>query len=145
MACPYFYPVEPLEDAAWRPAHLPLGDAYRGECRASGDPYRPGSEELKTLCNMGYGRGRCSRFAGGPDAARFLIVRDTGAGIVISYALERDHLPLEHGRLVYDPAVGSFVTPQGGANIRQQAGAYVRAYLRRKASSKFKTMCSGRH
>ncbi len=136
MACPYFYPVEPLADG-WAPVHLPLGEAYAGECRAAGAAYHPAGEQLRLLCNLGYGRGRCSRFAGGPDAARFLIERDTASRITLSYVLEQDHRPQEHGRLDYDTRTACFTAAHPNANIQRQAVAYLEAYLRRKTSPRY--------
>lgn len=139
MACPFFYPTGPLE-GAWRPVHLPLGDPQAGECRAAGaGNERPGAGELQNYCNLGYARGRCSRFRGdGPDAVRFVIVRHAHSRVFIGYVLERDHLPHAHGQLEYDAAAGSFPVSPADANLRRQAEAYVQAYLRRTENPRFK-------
>lgn len=137
MACPYFYPIKPLADS-WRPVHLPLGEPYGGECRAAAEPYHPDGEQLRTLCNLGYGRKRCPHFAGGADAARFLIVRDTDSRITVSYVLERDHLPDEHGRLEYNTRSACFDPVHPNPNIQRQAAVYLEAYLRRKDNPCFR-------
>lgn len=146
MSCPYFYPVEPCAGGSGpRDAMLPLGDAWAGECRAvPGESWQPEEAALRPLCNLGYARGQCARFPPdeGPDAVRFAVSRDDGAGLRIYCVVERDHHPFAHGPLEYSLAAG-----EGGAGLpacpawqagrpapllARQAQAYVESYLRRK-------------
>src|SRR4051812_9176386 len=97
MSCPYFDPVEPYaRDWSARAAMLPLGDSWRGICRA--DPEHPCAAEdeaARAQCNLGYARETCARFPrdAGPDAVRFTIARDCGTAIALYYVIERDHYP----------------------------------------------------
>ncbi len=95
MPCPFFLPLERFD--AGIAARFPLGDPYRGECRASADPHRPDEATLLAICNMGYAAGRCPRFVadGGPDAVRFAM----GRGDSIRYAREKNHFPFDAGEL----------------------------------------------
>lgn len=89
MACPFFLPTGALRETGWSvPPRAPLGALCEGECHAGPHP-APADHEL---CNFGYARGVCSRFPQDApvDAARF-----SGE----SYVLERDHRPIEHGRI----------------------------------------------
>lgn len=133
MPCPYFYPVGHL---AWANApRLPLGDAYSGFCHADPNAQAdPGATTIRDLCNLGYARGRCSRFsaADGPDAIRFSVVRDRGEFITIYWVRERDHQPFDHGPLEYSVPAGTFTSPPAAGLIEQQARAYLGSYLRRK-------------
>jgi len=111
----------------------PLGDLYRGECRASAEPHQPAESELRDWCNLGYGRQGCGRFPAGTeahDAARFSIARDCDGNITVRYSLERDHRPGECGELCYARAGRAFVTPHANPLINRLAEAYVEAYLR---------------
>jgi hypothetical protein len=133
VACPYFYPTGPLDALLWRaPAHLPLGDACGGECRACDTPAMPSLEELTHWCNLGYARGQCPRFPaapGTPDAARYVVTRDEDGVINIAFALECGHRPAGHGVLQYRDGA---ICGDCGENVRRQALFYARAYLRRK-------------
>ncbi len=137
MACPFFYPTEPMDDQHGPGRHpMPLGDCYAGECRASAVPCRPSEEELRKLCNLGYARGKCARFRPEQpaDAVRFTVSRDAQGCVSIGYVQERDHGPSAHGTLQYLAPEKCFVAPHADANVQRQALAYVQAYLRRKAA-----------
>ena len=136
MACPYFFPVVPRTEGS-NPQHamLPLGATWTGFCRALSDrAWQPDEAILRSLCNLGYARGTCSRFPSGdgPDAVRFTISRDDGASLRIYYVVERDHHPFSHGPLEYSLANAAFADPPQGEIICRQAQAYVESYLRRK-------------
>lgn len=139
MACPFFHPTQNLSAARVRlkwPANasLPLGDPYEGECLAREDGYRPGDEELKNLCNLGYARNKCPRFppGEGPDAVRFCAWRDAGGMLSIRFVRERDCRPWDHGLLVYSVAEKRLVEPHADRSMNRQAEAYAEAYLRRR-------------
>jgi hypothetical protein len=62
VACPFFMPVEKLENGAWlHPGRLPLGCGWSGQCTAPGHAGEvPSQEELREFCNLGYAEG-CGR------------------------------------------------------------------------------------
>jgi hypothetical protein len=114
---------------------LPLGGTWTGSCRALPDgACQPDEPSLRSLCNLGYARGACSRFppGDGPDAVRFTISHDDGATLRIYYVVERDHHPFSYGPLEYSLASGEFTAPPEGEIVGRQAQAYVESYLRRK-------------
>ena len=125
MACPYFFPLRILEPGEWDPApRMPLGATFSGECRlkASVQPEPGDSQPTKQLdlCNSGYARGLCPRFpANAPaDAVRFSLLISVDE---IIYILEKDHAPLEHGRLGLDRL-------DGDTTLLAQARAFVGAH-----------------
>ena len=119
---------------------VPLGDSWMGICRAAAEPpVEPDTDLLYSLCNFGYARGRCPRFAAedpGPDAVRFAITRVAAPSLDLCYVLERNHHPFAHGSLSYSLAAGCFLESTEGAAppeiVVRQAEAYVRSYLRRQ-------------
>jgi hypothetical protein len=116
---------------------LPLGGMWAGTCHASSDPVMLGEPALMLLCNLGYARGICPRFAGsaGPDAVRFVISSHNGTLVRLYYVLERDHHPYAHGPLEFDTATGAFLDPATDEGLRVQARAYLSSYLRRKTEA----------
>lgn len=135
MACPFFYPVEFVDRGAGAKA-VPLGDAWAGICQANPEsPFRPEESALIPLCNLGYARA-CPHFPrnGSPEATRFSVTRDQNGMVRLDFVVERDHLPVEHGPLVYSRESGTFVVPHVRALVQRQAEAYVESYLRRKAA-----------
>ncbi|MEP6961151.1 MAG: hypothetical protein ABI995_03685 [Acidobacteriota bacterium] len=128
MPCPFFLPTQPLVDTGWlRPPRAPLGELFAGECRA-GEP-APADHES---CNFGYARGNCSRFpadAATPDAVRFSVTSESGSGLRVTYVLEKDHAPVEHGSIEYDSISGQLTGAEG--LLEQQARVFVKNHLRR--------------
>ena len=136
MACPYFFPTDRFAESAW-PKHprLPLGDPYRGVCRA--DPMRerlPGIETLRECCNMGRAGRRCSHFPkeGGSDALRYSVASDEGGLIRIFYVAERENRSIDHGTVEFETETGLLRDGHTGETLQKQARAYVESYLRRK-------------
>jgi hypothetical protein len=134
VACPYFYPIrEPLPPLEVMP--LPLGDAWRGLCRAPGvEPFEPEQTMLVPFCHLGYARGRCAHFPksdSGADAVRFVVNRESNTEIKLYYVLERDHHPFSHGQLCYSLSLSRF-NEGAEENVLCQAAAYVESYLRRR-------------
>jgi hypothetical protein len=132
MACPYFHPLDRLDDKRWPdPPRLPLGDPYSGICRApdSAD-FAPDDSTLREFCNMGYARQSCSRFPqrDGPDAVRFLVSSHLDQIVQIAFVVERDHRPYQHGTFASSDS-GNL----SGEVFRAQAEAYLSSYRRRKA------------
>ncbi len=135
MACPYFYPIEAMDEKRWlRPPRLPLGDPYAGICKARAEPHVPGESAMRDLCNQGYARGACGEFPNenGPDAVRFGIARDSGGIVRIAFILEGDHLPYGQGAVEYSRELGRLINAPEEEIRRKQAEAYLGSYLRRK-------------
>ena len=134
MPCPYFYPVARLEEDLWAvPPRLPLGDAYRGECRAAGVAQQPDDASIRGACNSGYARGKCDRFPeeAPADAVRFNVASDDDDGIRVQFILEKACWPLDHGELRYSVREGSFEPNAMDEILGRQAAAFVESYLRR--------------
>jgi hypothetical protein len=133
VACPYFHPIRELLPAL-EPMPLPLGDAWRGICRAPGvEPFEPDQAALVPFCHLGYARGRCAHFPASDDAAdaiRFAVDREAGAEIHLHYVCERNHHPFSLGKLCYSLSVGQF-REEAAENLLRQAEAYIASYLRR--------------
>lgn len=116
MACPFFMPIERLDDGPWIHApRLPLGGSYRGTCHA-----RPGEvieppDSHRDLCNCGYARGRCDRF---PEDSVADAVRFSMTGNQLTYVLERDCAPVEHG--IVTDAAGELLSRQARAFMENQ-------------------------
>src|SRR4051812_27720902 len=147
MACPYFIPEQRCDSDLWQHrARLPLGDGFTGYCCAQSDAYRPSTDELRELCNIGYAKA-CPRLPEQRDAdsVRFM-ARDgrvnggrvngaavnNGEGLVtIKYLLELGHAPVSHGELRYDPAKAQWSAPHPDARVQTKAQCYLESYLAR--------------
>src|SRR3981081_4305056 len=130
MACPFFMPVEKLENGAWpHPARLPLGGGLAGRCQGPGqDREVPVTRALEEFCNLGYAA-RCGSLPPDRawDAVRFAVTGGAqtkgGQGrpgndgkrnhphlthrlpnliVQLRYVCERDHQPVEDGKLEFD-------------------------------------------
>ena len=123
-----------MQQAATR---MPLGDLWRGVCRAKEKPHTPDDFTISELCNMGYAHGRCPlcpRTEAG-DAVRFLVSRDQAELIRIEYVVERDHHPQTHGALEYRRASGALSGTGTNAVLERQALAFVTSYLHRRPAA----------
>jgi len=116
---------------------MPLGDVWRGVCRAEASPFVPDDSTLSNLCNMGYAQGRCARYQStdAGDAVRFLIAQDRDDLIRIEYVVERDHHPHRQGTFEYQKMRGALAVIAGDPVLQQQALAYVASYLRRRPAA----------
>jgi hypothetical protein len=114
----------------------PLRSLWSGNCHAeAGVSFEQADEHLLSdCCNMGYARGKCSRFpeGPGPDAVRFTVVRDAGRMVLLSFAIEQDHLPYAQGALEYSRADQAFIASHPNPVVEKQAVAYLASYLRCK-------------
>jgi hypothetical protein len=70
--------------------------------------------------------GRCA------DGVRFAVARDEGARIVLHYVSEREHEPVEYGRLEYDCGTQHWTAPLRDACLQRQAECFVEVYLERR-------------
>ena len=154
MACPYFMPVERLENGSWpHPSRLPLGGGWRGHCTASGHEGEiPSQDILEAFCNLGYASG-CAwtppdriwdavRFAVAPPAdsgkrGEETIPRsDASAGILhlhLRFACERNHLPVAHGELHFDVPRATWLRRHDDARIQRMAECFLESYRQKKA------------
>ena len=134
MSCPFFEPLDALDDPGARSAMLPLGGLWSGICRAvPGEDWHTDEPATRAVCNFGYARGRCARFGDGdaPDAARFAVAEDAGGLVTIRYAVERNHHPHAHGVLELRAGPAG---PAAGL-LELQARAYLHNYLRRSGAA----------
>ena len=135
MACPYFYPLSPLQTTFWAvPPRFPLGEAYNGECRAQALAVEPEEAALRQFCNAGYGREACARFPkdSEADAIRFHLASDTGAAIRVQYVIEKECRPLKHGAFEFSPETDELAGDNTDEIVRRQSIAFVESYRRRK-------------
>jgi len=136
VACPFFFPGEKSQTVAWAfPSRLPLGAGFCGTCRANGQENTPSDGELRDFCNLGYAAG-CSRFPAErrADCLRFVVATDDASTgrIVLSYIYEREHAPVEHGRLEYDCTNQTWPSVLSDACGQRQAECFLAVYLERR-------------
>ncbi|MFZ0420909.1 MAG: hypothetical protein WAM04_22610 [Candidatus Sulfotelmatobacter sp.] len=142
MACPFFMPVEKLENGAWlHAARLPLGCGWTGLCTAPGHENAvPSREELRDFCNLGYAEG-CERFPHERvwDSVRFgarTVPGDkknfTGGHIQIRYVCERDHRPVEHGTLKFDAVAESWLLRHSDERVQRMAECFLATYVEKR-------------
>jgi len=145
MACPYFMPVERLENGAWpHPSRLPLGGGWNGHCTAPGhDGEVPAQDVLEKFCNLGYADG-CLRapVSRAADAVRFAVVAPAEAGrpdsaskntvLRLSYVCERSHRPVDHGVLEFELSTAQWLRPHDDARIQRMAQCFVESYLQKR-------------
>jgi len=119
------------------PQRLPLGAGWSGHCTAPGhDGVRPGAEELKTGCNLGYAR-TCSRLPAErhADAVRFALGEERDGVLHVLFVSERDYLPAGHGELLYERARANWIERHPDARVQRMAECYVQAQMERRAAS----------
>jgi hypothetical protein len=145
MACPFFMPVEKLENGAWpHPARLPLGCGWSGHCTAPGHEGEvPERETLEQSCNLGYA-GSCPRLPRERawDAVRFAIAAQPGGdagrnhGIEVKdpsrsrvlqfvYVCERAHRPVERGRLSFEAGGAGWLQRHPDARVQKMAECFL--------------------
>lgn len=134
MACPFFFPTQRTSDIHWNfPARLPLGAGFCGTCKASSDELVPSDTELRDFCNLGYAA-QCAKLpADRPaDCVRFSIADDQGTRILLHFVLERDHAPVEWGKLEFDVAAQRWFSSLANGLLQRQAESYLSVYMERK-------------
>lgn len=139
MACPFFMPVEKLENGEWlHAARLPLGCGWNGHCTAPGhEGENPAANELRDFCNLGYAE-KCVRLPRERawDSVRFG-ARTTGGvakhsaakKIQVRYICERGHLPAEHGSLEFDWTRTEWATRHSDSRVQRMAECFVAVYI----------------
>lgn len=149
MACPYFMPVEKLENGSWpHPGRLPLGCGWSGHCTAPGhEKSVPSQEVLQSSCNLGY----ASSCGWAPtdracDAVRFAVAapekissgeRDSVSQEPINvlrlvYVCERDHRPASQGELEFDLVQSAWTHSHQDPRIQKMADCFLESYLKKK-------------
>jgi len=142
MACPFFMPVEKLENGIWLHAgRLPLGCGWSGDCTAPGhEGETPSPEELRDFCNLGYAEG-CERLPQERmwDSVRFAARTASGdrenrtpARIQVRYVCERGHRPAEDGVLEFDVAEKRWLEPHRDSRLQRLAECFLESYLEKK-------------
>jgi hypothetical protein len=143
VACPFFLPMERLENGAWLHAsRLPLGCGWKGRCTAPGyEGVTPSRQELQEFCNLGYAEG-CARLPRERvwDSVRFAartvfdeVSRDI-ARIQVRYVCERGHCPVEHGVLEFDFVSARWEKLHGDERVQRMAECFLRSYVEKRRS-----------
>jgi hypothetical protein len=146
VACPFFLPVEKLENAGWLHAHrLPLGAGWAGRCTApTHEDANLSNEELREFCNLGYAS-QCARLPRERawDSVRFGAKIATGNQtgrssdcVEVRYICERDHLPAAHGRLEFYPSRGEWGKKHFDHRVQRLAECFLESWLEKKMVKK---------
>jgi len=69
------------------------------------------------------------------DSVRFGVSKECDQRIVLCYACEKEHRPVDHGLLEYDARSGRWNSVHSNAVIQKMAECYVESYLFRKQRS----------
>ena len=134
VACPFFMPEQRFESDWPFPQRLPLGAGWSGSCTAPGhEGTKPGTDELKTGCNLGYAKS-CSRLPEErqADAVRFVLGEERDGVLRVLFACERNFLPAAHGVLLFDQAKGIWPQPHDDARVQRMAECYVQTQIERR-------------
>ena len=160
MACPFFMPVEKLENGAWpHPARLPLGGGWGGRCTAPGHEGEiPAQRALEEFCNLGYAA-RCGSLPPDRawDAVRFAVTSgaqtkggqgrpgNDGKGndpdvthrlpnriVQLRYVCERDHQPVENGKLEFDAGGARWVQRHADERVQKMAECFMESHMAKR-------------
>jgi hypothetical protein len=140
LACPFFVPLEILNDGSWpHPTRLPLGAGWRGNCCATGRETPASDDHLRDFCNLGYAAG-CPYL---PhlrqwDAIRFSVAHVSRDQLTISYVCELAHAPVDFGNLIFDLASETWLdsAPLGqNSPVIRLANSYLHTYRARTAAA----------
>jgi len=141
VACPFFLPIEKLENGTWLHAgRLPLGGGWSGQCTAPGHEGEvPSQEELREFCNLGYAEG-CGRLPRERvwDSVRFATrimgsCGGSGGRIQVRYVCERGHRPAEHGTLEFDLEEARWVEFHRDGRVQRMAECFLESYLEKRS------------
>ena len=137
MACPFFVPLEILNDGTWlHPARLPLGAGWRGSCSATAEEFTPDDATIHSFCNLGYAAG-CPRLPADRDwdAIRFSVARTSVDQITLNYICESAHAPAQHGRLIFDRVQARWINPHTDPRVNRLANCYLETFRSRQDTS----------
>ncbi|MGA7378181.1 MAG: hypothetical protein WBW36_17645, partial [Candidatus Sulfotelmatobacter sp.] len=140
--CPFFMPMERLENGSWpHPSRLPLGGGWSGHCTAPGHENTvPSQDDLREGCNLGYAA-TCRRLPRERvwDSVRFgarTVSMDrtnlNGGQIQIRYVCERDHLPVEHGTLMFDAMAAHWELKHADDRVQRMAECFLASYVEKR-------------
>ena len=153
MACPFFMPIEKLENGTWLHAsRLPLGCGWSGHCTAPAhEGEAPSQDELRDFCNLGYAEG-CTRLPreriwdsvsfgartldNGGENAR-------GSRIRVRYVCERAHRPAEDGFLEFDAVGARWAKPHPDSRVQRMAECFLASYLKRRKNHEVTQAAAG--
>jgi hypothetical protein len=149
MACPFFMPVERLEEGTWpHPRRLPLGCGWSGHCTAPGHEGEiPSRKAQVEFCNLGYAQS-CVRLPQDRawDAVRFAICAEKHADVpVISsetvmqiipvmFVCEFQHRPKDYGKLEFDGHSMRWVRKHPDSRVQRMAECFLETYLVKRKS-----------
>jgi hypothetical protein len=144
VACPFFMPIERLENGHWLHAQrLPLGCGWSGHCTAPGhEGDIPSREDLRDFCNLGYAEA-CGRLPKDRawDSIRFAartVCADGHAATVgriqVRYVCERSHSPAEHGILEFDAGTLHCDQPHRDHRVQRMAECFLASYVEKRKS-----------
>jgi hypothetical protein len=142
VACPFFMPMEKLDNGSWPHAsRLPLGCGWSGHCTAPGHENTvPSPDELREYCNLGYAA-NCGRLPQKRawDSIRFgarTVLAEggnlTGGQIQVRYVCERDHLPVEHGTLMFDAVGACWELRHSDDRVQRMAECFLASYVEKR-------------
>lgn len=141
MACPFFLPMEKIENGSWLHAlRLPLGGGWTGQCTSPGHENEiPSPDELRDFCNLGYAE-TCGRLPEDRvwDSVRFgaKAVSYTQSGMLqriqIRYICEHAHYPAEHGVLQFDSVESRWLERHTDPRLQRMAECFLESYLQKK-------------
>jgi hypothetical protein len=141
VACPFFLPMEKLVNGSWPHANrLPLGGGWSGHCTAPGHENTvPSPDDLREYCNLGYAA-TCARLPRERvwDSVRFgarTLSADgnlIGGQIQIRYVCERDHLPVEHGTLMFNPLAVNWELRHSDNRVQRMAECFLASYVEKR-------------
>jgi hypothetical protein len=143
-------PVERLENGNWpHPARLPLGGGWRGHCTAPGhEGELPAQNVLEAFCNLGYAEGcmwsppdrawDAVRFAPLPVQASAARQTERTSDLAprvlhLHYVCERNHRPVEDGRLQFDLSQMIWVLGHKDSRVQKMAECFLESYLKKKS------------
>jgi hypothetical protein len=154
MACPFFMPIEKLENGTWpHPARLPLGCGWSGHCTAPGhEGDRLQLEELHS-CNLGYADS-CRRMPQDRvwDAVRFAMRASTLrtsngleflGRIELQYVCERKHRPGEYGTLEFDSVGLKWLRSHADPRVQKMAECFLQVHLERRGARTSESVLPG--
>ena len=134
LACPYFVPLEIVNDGSWlHPARLPLGAGWTGNCCASEKHVAASETHTREFCNLGYATD-CPHLPAHRDwdAIRFSVDRTSRTQLTICFVCELGHAPIAHGKLTFDLASEAWLNAHPDARVLRLATCFVQAHRARQ-------------
>ncbi|MBZ5616003.1 MAG: hypothetical protein LAO23_18510 [Acidobacteriia bacterium] len=136
MACPFFVPLEIVNDGSWpHPSRLPLGAGWTGNCLASGQELTASDAHVREFCNLGYAT-ECPHLPRHRDwdAVRLSVVRTSPEQVTICFVCELNHAPIEHGKLTFDLVNDAWLNMHPDPRVLRLATSYLQTYRTRQSA-----------